>query len=43
MVQAQGIDLHSASVLRAVQACLPSSHGLLTPAKVNEAINQVGG
>ena len=34
MVQAQGIDVHSPAVLQAVQACLPASHGLLTPAKV---------
>jgi hypothetical protein len=39
MVQAQGIDVHSAGVLRIVQACLPASHGALTPAKVREALN----
>jgi hypothetical protein len=43
MVRAQGIDLHSPAVLRAVQACLPASHGLLTPAKVREALNNAGG
>ena len=43
MVEAQGIDLHSPAVLRAVQACLPASHGLLTPAKVRAALNHVGG
>ncbi len=37
MVQAQGIDIHSPAVLRAVQECLPASHGMLTPAKVAEA------
>jgi hypothetical protein len=42
MVQAQGIDLHSPAVLRAVQACLPASHGLLTPAKVAAALNRAG-
>jgi hypothetical protein len=43
MVQAQGIDLHSPAVLQAVQACLPASHGLLTPAKVRAALNNAGG
>jgi hypothetical protein len=43
MVQAQGIDVHSAAVLRAVQACLPASHGALTPAKVRAALNNAGG
>ena len=43
MVQAQGIDIHSPAVLRAVQTCLPASHGLLTPAKVAEALNNAGG
>lgn len=42
MVQAQGIDVHAPSVLRVVQACLPASHGALTPAKVREAINNAG-
>ena len=43
MVQAQGIYVHSPAVLRAVQACLPASHGLLTPAKVAEALNNARG
>jgi len=43
MVQAQGIDVHSPAVLRAVQGCLPASHGLLTPAKVAAALNHAGG
>jgi hypothetical protein len=43
MVQAQGIDIHSPAVLQAVQTCLPASHGLLTPAKVAEALNNAGG
>jgi hypothetical protein len=42
MVQAQGIDVHSPAVLRVVQACLPASHGALTPAKVREAIANAG-
>jgi hypothetical protein len=43
MVQAQGIDVHSPAVLQVVQACLPASHGALTPAKVREALNNTGG
>jgi hypothetical protein len=43
LVQAQGIDVHSAAVLHAVQACLPASHGALTPAKVREALDSAGG
>ena len=43
MVQAQGIDVHAPQVLRVVQACLPASHGALTPAKVREALNNAGG
>jgi hypothetical protein len=42
MVQAQGIDVHSPAVLRVVQACLPASHGALTPAKVRQALNNAG-
>ena len=42
MVQAQGIDVHSPTVLRVVQTCLPASHGGLTAAKVREAINNAG-
>jgi hypothetical protein len=42
-VQAQGIDVHSPAVLRAVQVCLPASHGLLTPAKVRAALSRAGG
>jgi hypothetical protein len=43
MVQAQGIDVHSPSVLQAVQACLPASHGALTPEKVRQALAKAGG
>jgi hypothetical protein len=43
MVEAQGIDVHSPAVLRVVTACLPASHGALTPAKVREALNRAGG
>jgi hypothetical protein len=42
MVQAQGIDVHSPAVLHVVQACLPASHGLLTPAKVRAALDNAG-
>jgi hypothetical protein len=42
MVQAHGIDVHSPAVLRVVQACLPASHGALTPAKVREALSNAG-
>src|SRR5262245_3995243 len=42
MVQAQGIDVHSPAFLRVVQACLPASHGALTPARVREALNNAG-
>jgi hypothetical protein len=43
MVEAQGIDVHSPAVLHVVQACLPASHGALTPAKVREALNNARG
>ncbi|SRR5712691_1939455 len=43
MVQAQGINVHAPAILQAVQACLPASHGALTPAKVRAAINRAGG
>jgi hypothetical protein len=43
MVRAQGIDVHSPAILHVVQACLPASHGALTPAKVREAIQNAGG
>jgi hypothetical protein len=43
MVQAQGIDVHSPEVLKIVKACLPASHGALTPAKIRESLNNAGG
>jgi hypothetical protein len=43
MVKAQGIDVRSPAVLRVVQACLPASHGALTPAKVRAALDNAGG
>jgi hypothetical protein len=42
MVEAQGINVHSPAVLHVVKACLPASHGALTPAKVREALNNAG-
>lgn len=43
MVQAQGIDVRSPAVLRVVTACLPASHGALTPAKVRDALQHATG
>jgi hypothetical protein len=40
MVEAQGIDVHSHAFLQVVEACLPASHGALTPAKVRQALSQ---
>jgi hypothetical protein len=41
-VRAQGIDVHAPAVLRVVMACLPASHGALTPAKVRQALADAG-
>lgn len=43
MVRAHGIDVRAPAVLRVVQACLPASHGALTPAKVRAALNNLRG
>src|SRR5205814_9465372 len=43
MVQRQGIDVHSPAVLQVVTACLPASHGALTPAKVRAALQHAAG
>ena len=43
MVEGQGIDVHSPAILRVVQACLPASHGALTPAKIREALANTHG
>ena len=43
MVQAQGIDIHSPTVLRIIEKCLPASHGGLTLAKVRESLQNAGG
>ena len=42
LVRAQGIDLHSPAVLHVVRACLPASHGALTPANIRAAMNRRG-
>jgi hypothetical protein len=42
MVEAQGIDMRSPQVLRDAQACVPASHGWLTPAKVAQAVHDAG-
>jgi hypothetical protein len=39
MVTATGIDLHQPEVLRVAIACLPASHGLLTRAAIERAVN----
>jgi len=43
MVQAQGIDVHSRAVLRVVYACLPASHGALTPAMIRRSLDNARG
>jgi hypothetical protein len=39
MVTAAGIDLHQPELLRAGLACVPVSHGLLTRAAIERAVN----
>ncbi len=39
MVTAAGIDLHQPQVLRVGLACVPASHGLLTPAAIERAVH----
>jgi hypothetical protein len=39
MVTAAGIDLHQPNLLRAGLACVPVTHGLLTPAAIERAVN----
>ena len=39
MVTAAGIDLHQPDLLRAGLACVPVTHGLLTPAAIERAVN----
>jgi hypothetical protein len=42
MVTAAGIDLHQPQLLRAGLACVPVTHGLLTPAAIERAVNGNG-
>jgi hypothetical protein len=39
MVTAAGIDLHQPTVLRVGLACVPASHGLLTPGAIERAVH----
>ncbi len=39
MVTAAGIDLHEPELLRAGLACVPVTHGLLSPAAIERAVN----
>jgi hypothetical protein len=39
MVTAAGIDLHQPEVLRVGLACVPASHGLLTPGAIERAVH----
>lgn len=39
MVTAAGIDLHQRKLLNAGLACVPVTHGLLTPAAIERAVN----
>ena len=39
MVTAAGLDLHEPQLRRALLACVPASHGLLTRAAVERAVN----
>ncbi len=39
MVTAAGINLHQPEVLRAGLACVPASHGLLTPGAIERAVH----
>jgi hypothetical protein len=39
MVTAAGINLHQPGLLRAGVACVPVTHGLLTPAAIEQAVN----
>jgi hypothetical protein len=39
MVTAAGIDLHQPKVLSVGLACVPASHGLLTPAAIERAVH----
>jgi hypothetical protein len=39
MVNSAGVDLHAPQTLKAALACAPASHGALTPAQIEQAVN----
>jgi hypothetical protein len=39
MVKAAGVDLHAPAVLTAAKGCIGVSHGAITPADVERAVN----
>lgn len=39
MVNGAGVDLHAPQTLKAALACAPASHGALTPAQIEQAVN----
>jgi hypothetical protein len=39
MVNGAGVDLHAPQTLKAALACAPASHGALTPAAIEQAVN----
>ena len=42
MITGAGIDLHSPQVASAARACIPASHGVITPAAVAQATGSTG-
>jgi hypothetical protein len=42
MITAAGVDLHAPGTAVAARACIPASHGILTPAMVAQATGQGG-
>jgi hypothetical protein len=42
MITAAGIDLHAPQVAAAARACIPASHGVITPADVAQATGSSG-
>ncbi len=42
MITAAGVDLHAPQTAAAARACIPASHGILTPAMVAHATGQSG-
>jgi hypothetical protein len=39
MVTGAGVDLHAPQTLKSALACAPASHGALTPAQIEQAVN----